>query len=101
MRHHVSPLMLPDNSDKNAYSSLRMLLQFAIKQFPPAAVADFLYDKDPIVRIMAASRFATDCKLHEQGYDLATKLIVEKKAGLRELGAFLLGELALPDYPYR
>jgi hypothetical protein len=54
--------MIPAGSDEDGHS-LRMLLQFAIKHFPLAAVYDFVTDKDRIVTRMAASHLMNEKRL--------------------------------------
>jgi hypothetical protein len=92
--------MIPDGSDKDGHS-LRMLLQFAIKHFPREAVFDFVTDKDRIVGTMAAQRLQMESKWGERTFEFAIDLASHKSARHRELAAYILGQLCLPDYPYK
>jgi HEAT repeat protein len=92
--------MIPDGSDKDGHS-LRMLLHVAIKQFPPEVAYDFLLDKDRLVARMAASRLMGERSLAERTFKYAVELAGGKNAWLRELAAFILGQLCAPDNPYK
>jgi hypothetical protein len=92
--------MIPDTSDKDGHS-LRMLLQVAIKQFPPEVAYDFLLDKDRLVGAMAAQHLQMEPSLGERTFTYAVELSGHKNAWHRELAGFILGQLCPPDYPYK
>jgi hypothetical protein len=93
--------MIPDTSDKDGHS-LKMLLQFAIKHFPPDTVYDFVTNKDHLVGAMAAQRLQMKPNLGERTFNYAVEMSRHKSAWHRELAGFILGQqLCPPDYPYK
>lgn len=92
--------MIPDCSDKDGHS-LRMLLQFAIKQFPPDVIFEFVLDKDRIVGAKAASHLMNNRDLAERTFNYALELAGHKNAWHRELAGFILGQLCAPELPYK
>ncbi|HKV54514.1 MAG TPA: HEAT repeat domain-containing protein [Candidatus Binataceae bacterium] len=92
--------MIPDGTDKPGHS-LKMLLQFAIKQFPGEVLFDFVLDKDSIVRTMAARRLQNEPDLAERTFAFACTLAQQKRGWQKEIAAFILGQLCPPNYPFK
>ena len=86
--------------DKDASdSTLRLILWEALQKYNTARLCALLFDNDPIVKTSAAKQ------LHLRGtksvYKKAAELCEQERADLREIGAFLLGQLGTPKRPFR
>jgi len=79
--------------------SLRLLVWQASKQYRTAALWQFLYDRDVIVRS------ATARELQIRGgklvYEQTKKLLKDDSKTIRELAAFILGQLGTPKRPFK
>lgn len=80
-------------------STLRLLVSQALKNWNIEAVLGLIVDEDHIVRTAAArelqlrgSRFI---------YEQVIMLITDDRAYVREICAFILGQLGTPDMPYK
>ena len=84
-----------DSSD----STLRLILWKALQKYSTARLCALLSDNDAIVRTSAAKQ------LHLRGnkaaYRKAVELCAHENGELREIGAFLLGQLGTPKRPFR
>jgi HEAT repeat protein len=84
-----------DSSD----STLRLILWKALQKYSTARLCALLSDNDTIVRTAAAKQ------LHLRGnkvvYRKALELCANENGELREIGAFLLGQLGTPKRPFR
>lgn len=89
---------LLDNKDLSD-STLRLILWKALQEYSTDDLCELLLDSDVVVRTAAAKQ------LHfrpEPGVlQTAIKLCAAEKAYLREIGAFLLGQLGTPAMPFR
>jgi hypothetical protein len=80
-------------------STLRLILWKALESYPTNELCELLSDPDPIVRTSAAKQLhlRADPSILRYGMELCTR----EKAYLREIGAFVLGQLGTPKFPFR
>lgn len=86
--------------DKDASdSTLRLIVWKALQRYSTAKLIALLSDHDPIVRTSSAKQ------LHLRGsktvFRKAAELCEQERDDLREIGAFLLGQLGTPKRPFR
>lgn len=79
-------------------STLRLLVSEALKSWPTPAILKLLEESDVIVRTASAR------ELQVRGtrdiYNHAVALSESNLADLREIAAFILGQLGTPEYPF-
>lgn len=92
--------MLDDGIDKPGHS-LRTLVHMGLNGIPTEAVYKLIEDKDAIVRTLAAQRLQLDAESAERTFEVAEDLTKTNSSQLREVGAYILGQLVPPDYPYK
>lgn len=80
-------------------STLRLLVFQALKQYATNALLPMLVDKDAIVRSAVAREL--QIRGGEDVFLAAKKLATFERHEMREIAAFLLGQLGTPALPYR
>ncbi len=89
--------MIDDKDPSN--STLHFILWQALKSYSTDELIVFLKDSDYIVRTAVAK------ELHIRGspeiFEEAQHFFSDEKDCVREIGAFLLGQLGTPTFPYR
>ena len=90
--------MIDAGVDKSG-SALRTLIYGALKEYPTPALHPLLGDANHIVRTAVARELQT--RGERESFHVAKHLLSKKKAHLREIGCFLLGQLGAPGCPYR
>jgi HEAT repeat protein len=90
--------MIDSSVDQKGHS-LRHLVWKGLKTYPTPSLFQFLEDGDVIVR----TAVARELQLRGGGavFKRALLLLSNKKSVLREIGAFLLGQLGTPKRPYK
>jgi HEAT repeat protein len=78
-----------------------MLVHHALKDFPAESLYKFAKDKDEIVRTLAAAHLMSKRRLGEKTFAFAVNAAKAEKAHYREIGAYILGQLCYPDYPFK
>lgn len=90
--------MIESCTDREGHS-LRFLVWKALKQYRTASLWQFLYDRDVIVRSAAAR------ELQIRGgkfvYEQTKTLLKHDSKDIRELAAFILGQLGTPRLPFK
>ncbi|MFL6710083.1 MAG: HEAT repeat domain-containing protein [Massilia sp.] len=79
--------------------SLRMLLAQSLRAYPIDSLHLFLDDKNAIVRTTAARQ--VQIQGSEKSFNFAIGLLGDKRAFVREIGVFILGQHGTPNYPYK
>jgi HEAT repeat protein len=79
--------------------SLRQLVWQALKACPTIALFQFLEDRDVIVRSAAAREL--QLRGGRAAFERARQLLTSRGTTIREMGAFLLGQLGTPKRPYK
>lgn len=97
LREHYEKHMI--DSENLGESTLRLLVFQALKLYSTEVLITFLEDKDSIVRTAAAR------ELHTRGgsavFDAAETLSKAKRFEVREIAAFLHGQIGTPHLPFR
>lgn len=90
--------MITSGIDKDG-ESLRLLVAQALRAYPTYSLHPFLEDKNVLVRSAAAREI--QLRGESISFDAAIGLIGDKRAYLREIAVFILGQLGTPKYPFR
>lgn len=80
-------------------SSLRVLVSQALRSYPTRVLNTFLDDKNTVVRTAAARELQSRGEV--ESFEFAVSLLSDRRAYMREIGVFILGQLGTPDYPYK
>lgn len=88
-----------DNGVDKQNSSLRMLVSQALRSYPTIHLHPFLEDKNVVVRTAAAREL--QMRGEASSFEYAISLLSDKRAYMREIGVFILGQLGTPGYPYK
>ena len=80
-------------------STLRLLVSQALKNWSVEAVLGLIVDDDYIVRTSAAREL--QLRGGKDIYEQVTRFVNDKRAYVREICAFVLGQLGTPDMPYK
>ena len=80
-------------------STLRLLVWQARKKWPTRSLISLVLDPDPIVRTGAAKEL--HMRRSPEIYEKAKKLCAHRRDDAREIGAFVLGQLGTPKFPFR
>ena len=87
-----------DNKDLSD-STLRMILWKALQGYDTDELCELLLDRDVVVRTAAAKQL--HFRPEPSVFKIAIELCAANKAYLREIAAFLLGQLGTPKMPLR
>ena len=87
-----------DNQDMST-STLRQVFWEAIKDYAVQDLLRLIRDEDAIVRTYAAKQL--HLRATDEVFEEAEQLVASSEHDLREIGAFLLGQLGTPKKPYR
>lgn len=79
--------------------SLRMLISQALKTYASSSLHNFLQDKNDIVRTAAAREL--QIRGERETLTVAGELLARDTTALREIGAFILGQLGTPRRPFQ
>jgi len=90
--------MIEVSTDRNG-ESLRMLVWTGLKQFPTQALFQFLSDPNVIVRTATAREL--QIRGGKRVFETTRQLLASDKKNMRELGAFILGQLGTPKRPFK
>ena len=88
-----------DISADRAGHSLRTLVWQALRGYRTDLLYQFLRDKDVIVRTIAARELQT--RGTRKVYEYVSRHASDKSTVMREISAFVLGQLGTPDRPFR
>jgi HEAT repeat protein len=90
--------MITSGIDKEG-ESLRLLVAQALCAYPTASLLPFLEDKSVLVRSAAAREIQN--RGDQKSFEHAVALLGDKRAFVREIGVFILGQHGTPTYPYK
>jgi hypothetical protein len=90
---------MTDDSADRAGHSLRTLVWQALRLYRTDLLYQFLCDKDVIVRTIAARELQT--RGTRKVYEYVSRHANDKSTVMREISAFVLGQLGTPDRPFR
>jgi len=90
--------MIDIGTDKKGHS-LRTLLWQALSKYETEALFQFVLDKDIPVRTAAAREL--QMRRTRKVFKFAAELTTRKSQVAREMGAFILGQIGAPKYPFR
>lgn len=90
--------MIASGIDKDG-ESLRLLVAQALRAYPTQSLHPFLEDKSVLVRSAAARE--VQIRGEPISFEVANALIEDKRAYVREVAVFILGQLGTPNFPYR
>lgn len=79
--------------------SLRMLVAQALRAYSIDSLHLFLEDRNALVRSAAARQ--VQIQGSEKSFKYAIDLLADKRAFVREIGVFILGQHGTPHYPYK
>lgn len=79
--------------------SLRMLIAQALRFYKTENLYQFLEDKSSIVRSAAAREI--QMRGERESYEYVMRLIGDRRAFVREVAIFILGQFGAPEYPYK
>jgi hypothetical protein len=80
-------------------TALRMLIAQALRLYPTSSLYSFLEDRSVPVRTAAARQI--QIRGERESLDHAVNLLDDKRASVREIAVFILGQLGTPTYPYK
>jgi HEAT repeat protein len=80
-------------------STLRFILWRALQSYSTQELLDLLLDEDPIVRTAAAKQLhlRSEPSIFNKAYELS----LHQRDEVREISAFVLGQLGTPNQPYK
>lgn len=90
--------MIDTGVDKDG-TALRMLIAQALRLYPTSSLYSFLEDLSIPVRTAAARQIQV--RGERDSFDYAIKLLDDKRAYVREIAVFILGQHGTPEYPYK
>lgn len=90
--------MITSGIDKDG-ESLRLLVAQALRSYPTESIHPFLEDKNVLVRSAAARE--VQIRGEFVSFQYAIGLLQDKRAYVREIGVFILGQHGTPTYPYK
>ncbi|MFN7114492.1 MAG: HEAT repeat domain-containing protein [Alphaproteobacteria bacterium] len=90
--------MIDDSADKPG-EMIRTLVWQSIKQYRTEHLYQFLQDKSPIVRTIAAREL--QIRGAKETFDYVVSFAKAESVTIRELCAFILGQLGAPKLPYK
>jgi HEAT repeat protein len=90
--------MIDSSTDRDGHS-LHLLVWLGLRRFPTLALFQFLSDPDVIVRSAAAREL--QIRGGKRVFERTRQLLVSEKKNLRELAAFILGQLGTPKRPFK
>jgi HEAT repeat protein len=90
--------MIASGTDKDG-ESLRLLVAQALRAYPTQSLHPFWEDKSVLVRSAAARE--VQIRGEPISFDAANALIGDKRAYIREVAVFILGQLGTPNLPFR
>lgn len=90
--------MIDISTDRDGHS-LRLLVWLGLRRFPTLALFQFLSDPDVIVRSATAREL--QIRGGKRVFEKTKQLLVSDKKNLRELAAFILGQLGTPKRPFK
>ncbi len=80
-------------------STLRLLASEAIKKWSSSAILKLIFDDDYIVRTTAAREL--QLRGEKETFDIVVSLVSDERAFVREICAFILGQLGTPKMSYK
>jgi HEAT repeat protein len=90
--------MIASGIDKDG-ESLRLLVAQALRAYPTQSLYPFLEDKSVVVRSAAARE--VQIRGESISFEASIGLTGDKRAYVREIAVFILGQLGTPNYPFR
>lgn len=90
--------MIDISTDKQG-ETIRTLVWQSIKQYPTKHLFQFLHDKSPIVKTIAARELQS--RGTKETFEHVVRLTKSESVNLREISAFILGQLGTPKTPYK
>lgn len=80
-------------------SSLRLLIAQALGEHPTFALLPYLEDRSFVVRTAAAREIQV--RGGEESFEYLMRLLGDKRAYVREIAVFALGQYGTPTYPFK
>jgi len=90
--------MITSGIDKDG-ESLRLLVAQALRAYPTPSLHPFLEDKSVVVRSAAARE--VQIRGESISFEVVIRLVGDRRAYVREIAVFILGQLGTPNYPFR
>jgi HEAT repeat protein len=90
--------MITTGVDKDG-ESLRLLVAQALRSYPTDSLYPFLMDLSVLVRSAAAREIQN--RGEDESFQYAVNLLHDRRAVVREMGVFVLGQHGTPTYPYK